>query len=230
MNINNRPFVISGRQYDISARYEAVISPNSDQPWFELLSTVRTNNSLIDVASFYNGLPAKSIHDIYDRFIQQAIISGHSKLLINLPYNLFFSDHILRLCDKYHTITLAFELPEVRGECLFEDISDRIDEVRQRANISFFLDDFGTQNSNFDFLESTHLDGVKLSKEVFWQLFDNHREFLVQLLKFLKRYGAVIVEGVDKPERFYFCKTMNVLMQGYYITAEWEQQYEAAYN
>jgi len=217
---------LSGFNYYIEAKFERIEKADNNRAQFELLSSVKRGQMIINPEDFYAKLSSSDIFFIYDKIISQIDSEHVSTVFINTPYNFLFSDFIIDLIKNNNHVCLCFELPEETGSILFSDIEERLRQLKLKSEIHFFLDDFGTQNSNFDFLLMEGLDGVKLSKELFWHLYENNRIFLRQLLFFLKARGTVVVEGVDRIDRYKFCCQSKVLMQGHFINSSAESRIE----
>jgi EAL domain-containing protein (putative c-di-GMP-specific phosphodiesterase class I) len=61
-------------------------------------------------------------------------------------------------------------------------------------------------------------DAVKMSKELFWDLHENDTISLKHMLKMIKRKANIIViKGVERVEKYIFCKEQQCLMQGYFL-------------
>ncbi len=98
--------------------------------------------------------------------------------------------------------------------------------IEARANLkiihdrghSIFIDDFGTGNSNFQYMTLFPLDGVKLDR-----LFisgKSNKKVMELLTKFIKAMGLeVIIKGVDNVEQLNsLSKAQYDSIQGYYIS------------
>ena len=217
-----------GSNYEILAKFESIEGLSDEEKGFELLCSVKKGKMVINPEDFYANLPSYETFQIYKKVVENIRKTEDLRLYINTPYNFLFSDYSKRLIKENTNIRFGFELPEETGSILFSDISDRLREIRREVDLHVLLDDFGTQNSNFDFFLIEGLDGVKLSKELFWHLYDHNKDFLKHLLSFLKARGTVVVEGVDRIDRYKFCSKLGVLMQGYYIKADTGENLEYA--
>ncbi|MCK7460037.1 EAL domain-containing protein [Idiomarina aminovorans] len=217
---------LSGLNYYIKAKFERIEKTDDSRVQLELLSSVKRGQMMINPKDFYAKLSSSDIFFIYDKMISQIDGEHVSTVFVNTPYNFLFSDCIIDLIKNNNHVFLCFELPEETGSILFIDIEERVRQLKSKSEIHFFLDDFGTKNSNFDFLSMEGLDGVKLSKELFWHLYENNRVFLRELICFLKARGTVVVEGVDRVDRYKFCCQSKVLMQGHFIKSSAESRIE----
>ncbi|WP_404396601.1 EAL domain-containing protein [Idiomarina loihiensis] len=215
---------LSGLNYYIEAKFECIEKSENNRYQFELLSSVKRGQMMVDPECFYANLSSLDIFFIYEKIISQIDSDHVSTVFINTPYNFLFSDFIIDLIKNNNHVCLCFELPEETGGILFSDIEERLKQLKCKSEVKFFLDDFGTKNSNFDFLLIEGLDGVKISKELFWYLYEKNQTFLRQLLCFLKSHGTVVVEGVDRIDRYEFCRQYNVLMQGHFIKSSIESR------
>ena len=57
---------------------------------------------------------------------------------------------------------------------------------------------------------------IKVSKELFWELFSSDKKFLQSLLIYLGKRHKVVVEGVCSTKHFDFLSQINnVFMQGF---------------
>jgi EAL domain-containing protein (putative c-di-GMP-specific phosphodiesterase class I) len=63
-----------------------------------------------------------------------------------------------------------------------------------------------------------NFDAVKMSKELFWDLYENDKILFKYLVKMVKRKANImVVEGVDSYDKYIFCKEQQCLMQGYFF-------------
>ena len=126
------------------------------------------------------------------------------------------------------SVYLTLLIEDFRGLHIALEISETIDTSPENVgaikaltahpNVSIWLDDFGNRFSNFDTLEKCSFDAIKLSKELFWQLFYQDKKLLSCLLSNLRKKAEnVIIEGVDCFEKYIFCKELNLLMQGFFF-------------
>jgi EAL domain-containing protein (putative c-di-GMP-specific phosphodiesterase class I) len=61
-------------------------------------------------------------------------------------------------------------------------------------------------------------DGIKMSKELFWDLYARDRTLLRHLIKLMKsKANIAVIEGVDTFDKYIFCRERNCLMQGYFF-------------
>tara|TARA_B110000503_G_C6785205_1_gene264958 strand:- start:119 stop:517 length:399 start_codon:yes stop_codon:yes gene_type:complete len=122
------------------------------------------------------------------------------------------------LLSEFGSDTIILELVESSPLHLIIQIQDRLNEIRKNPRVRIWLDDFGTERSNFDVMNVINFDGVKMSKELFWDLHKNDQTLLKHMIKMMKRKSEnVIIEGVDSFEKYIFCKEQQCLMQGYFF-------------
>ena len=82
------------------------------------------------------------------------------------------------------------------------------------------IDDFGSNNSNFDRLWALEPDYIKLDKHFVKQIMlkPNAHEFTHKLLNLLHEFGEVIMEGIETQEEYSLAQETGIdYVQGYFI-------------
>jgi EAL domain-containing protein (putative c-di-GMP-specific phosphodiesterase class I) len=115
------------------------------------------------------------------------------------------------LLSEFASDTMTLELVESGPLHLIIQIQDRLNEIRLNPRVHIWLDDFGTENSNFDVINVINFDGVKMSKALFWDLHKSDQTFLKHMVKMMKRKSdIVVIEGVDSFDKYIFAKNSSV--------------------
>ena len=95
-------------------------------------------------------------------------------------------------------------------------------EILKEYGVSFSLDDFGTGNSNLNYIVDMPVDIVKFDKQMVTSYFENKIASYVMdsTIEMIKGLGHKIVfEGVEKEEQIVSIKTLKVdYIQGYYYS------------
>lgn len=203
----------------IYPRFEKVSRSKGGEAFFyELLSTVYMNNEIIDPESFYLNIDYKEIFEIYKKFLTIAESKGIYRVGLNSCVEFITLGHIEALVDIFPNLDLYVEISEQTFSFEFNVLKFYVENRFVSGRIKFLLDDFGMQGANFSAVKDFGFYGVKLSKECFWDLYQNRRNLLSEVIDFLKfKSEFVIVEGVDSEDKLSFCASLGVLMQGRYI-------------
>lgn len=185
---------------------------------FEILSHINKYGEHIDPCSFFEEISVQNTHLIYQHAIDA--ISKYSASTISLNVNTPFlnSNYLDMLIVEFNSTMFALELSENTSVESAHVLAKRINVLRTNPRVNIWLDDFGSKNANFDLTSVVDFDAIKVSKELFWDLFYFDNILLERLIKRLKGLASkVIIEGVDTFEKYTFCKEQGCLMQGYYF-------------
>jgi EAL domain-containing protein (putative c-di-GMP-specific phosphodiesterase class I) len=123
------------------------------------------------------------------------------------------------LLSEFGSNKIILELVETSPLDTIIQINDRFNEIKANPKVSIWLDDFGTEHANFDLVNLVNFDAIKMSKELFWDLYENDKILLKYLIKMIKRKAnMIVIEGVNSFEKYIFCKEQQCLMQGYFFS------------
>lgn len=208
--------------------FEIVFQPilhNNRQISFEALSRWQSE----DMGSMSTGIciPILHIENLIE--LTKNIINKAVELLSRYNEIIYVSIHLSAPLIKDIT-WLIQHLDEIsfnnNHRIAFEITEETIMGIEARANLkiihdrghSIFIDDFGTGNSNFQYMTLFPLDGVKLDR-----LFisgKSNKKVMELLTKFIKAMGLeVIIKGVDNVEQLNsLSKAQYDSIQGYYIS------------
>lgn len=219
---------IESTTFRLAPRLECVTtSLEITNSFYEIITTVSIKKENIDNRSF---LDSRTFFDIFSKIylysylrevVGEAAMLGINKLSLNINNDFLQSSYLKMIVEEFIGIHFAFEISDMfHGQTInFQAINKLICQ----PNLSIWLNDFGSGNSNFDTLEKCDFDGIKMSKELFLQLYSQDRKLLTCLLRNLQRKAEnVIVEGVDCFEKYVFCKELGLLMQGHFF-ADFQQ-------
>jgi EAL domain-containing protein (putative c-di-GMP-specific phosphodiesterase class I) len=120
---------------------------------------------------------------------------------------------------EFEYTKIILELVETSTLHNIIQINDRFNEIKACPRVSVWLDDFGAEHANFDLVDLVNFDAVKMSKELFWDLYENDKLLLKYLIKMIKRKAnMMVIEGVNSFDKYIFCKEQQCLMQGYFFS------------
>lgn len=126
-----------------------------------------------------------------------------------------FLEKLIMFKDGFNN--LQIEITE-RGSFSYTDLIYRIIQLK-KLGIKVIMDDFPMGNSNLENLFKTHIDGVKIDRDMIKYLeSDKGKSIYKGIVKFLKELGSEITaEGVETLEELNFIKEIGVdFVQGYY--------------
>jgi EAL domain-containing protein (putative c-di-GMP-specific phosphodiesterase class I) len=185
---------------------------------YELLCVVKKGSKQICPKVFFSELSTQNSYMIYRHAIN--VLSTKTALTISLNTNINFlkSHYIEMLLSEFECTNFILELVETSTLHNAIQINERFNEIKACPRVSVWLDDFGTEHANFDLVDLVNFDAVKMSKELFWDLYENDKILLKYLMKMIKRKAnMMVVEGVDSFDKYVFCKEQQCLMQGYFF-------------
>jgi EAL domain-containing protein (putative c-di-GMP-specific phosphodiesterase class I) len=185
---------------------------------YEVLCVVKKGSKQICPKVFFSELSTQNSYMIYRHAIN--FLSTKTILTISLNTNINFlkSHYIEMLLSEFECTKFILELVETSTLHNAIQINERFNEIKACPRVSVWLDDFGTEHANFDLVDLVNFDAVKMSKELFWDLYENDKILLKYLMKMIKRKAnMMVVEGVDSFDKYIFCKEQQCLMQGYFF-------------
>jgi EAL domain-containing protein (putative c-di-GMP-specific phosphodiesterase class I) len=185
---------------------------------FEVLCVVNKGSKQVCCVAFFNELSTQNIYIVYRYVLDILTSQTNSAVSLNTNIDFLKSGYIEMILSEFGSTHIILELVETSPLHTINKIEDRINEIREHPRVSVWLDDFGTERANFDLMDLINFDAVKLSKELFWDLFENDRNLLKYLVKMIKRKAnTIVIEGVDSFDKYIFCKEQQCLMQGYFL-------------
>jgi EAL domain-containing protein (putative c-di-GMP-specific phosphodiesterase class I) len=185
---------------------------------FEVLCLVMDGDTEACAAHFFGELSSRETYIIYRHALEKLKSQTTAAISLNVNINFLKSCYVEMLFSEFGSDTIILELVESTPLHSIIQIQDRLNEIRKNPRVRIWLDDFGTERSNFDIMNVINFDGVKMSKELFWDLHKNDQILLKHMIKMMKRKSEnLIIEGVDSFDKYIFCKEQNCLMQGYFF-------------
>ena len=185
---------------------------------YEVLCVVNKGSKQVCSVRFFNEMSTQKSYIIYQYVLSILATQTTSAISLNTNIDFLNSHYIEMLLSEFGSTKIILELMETSPLDSIVQIEDRINEIKLHPRVSVWLDDFGTERANFDLMNLIDFDAVKMSKELFWDLFENDKILLKYLVKMIKRKASIIViEGVDSFDKYIFCKEQQCLMQGYFF-------------
>lgn len=142
------------------------------------------------------------------------------KICINIsPQTIVRKDFLEKFnFSKEELKNLEIEITE-RGVFSYTELIYKIMQLK-KLGVKVVMDDFPIGNSNVENLLKTHIDGVKIDKELIKYLSNAKGKGVYKsVVRFLKELGnEITAEGVESVGELNFIKDLGVdLVQGYYI-------------
>jgi EAL domain-containing protein (putative c-di-GMP-specific phosphodiesterase class I) len=167
---------------------------------------------------FFSELNHQDTYTIYRHVLSVLTTQPTSAISLNTSIDFLKAHYVEMLLSEFVDVKLILELLETSPLHSIIQIEDQLNDIKEHPRISIWLDDFGNERANFDLINVINFDAVKMSKELFWDLYENDKILLKYLVKMIKRKAnMVITEGVDSFEKYIFCKEQQCLMQGYFF-------------
>ncbi|PKI03579.1 EAL domain-containing protein [Glaciecola sp. 33A] len=206
-------------QYLVYPRVELITDCMSNKNGIlEVLCMVMKGPEQLCPARFFNELSNDETYVIYRHILESLETKTTSTVSLNINTNFLNSHHVDMLLSEFGRSIIILELLETCSLQSTIQIQNRLNEIRENPKVHIWLDDFGSARSNFDVLSELNFDGVKMSKELFWDLYENDKILLKYLIKMIKRKSStIVIEGVDSFDRYIFCKEQRCMMQGYFF-------------
>ncbi|WP_163328273.1 EAL domain-containing protein [Desulfurobacterium thermolithotrophum] len=203
--------------------------------FYEVLARIKTSNGIISPNSFINYVNDNSIEEKIDSIVIEKALSllkenCFDKISINLSFNslknrfLWFLSRINDSKDLGEKIVI--ELVERRNPLHLKSIKDKI-ETFKKLKMQIFIDDYGTEYSNFSLLKNLEIDGLKIDGAIVSNLGKDivDETFIkgtLEIAKFQKL--SVVVEYLETKEQLKRSKELakkldyqDLLAQGYFF-------------
>lgn len=191
---------------------------DSERSMHELLCTVYLDGVRYNPEEFFFHLNSEEVFDIYMRCVSVAIEAGVKSLCLNSYVDFIVLGCAEKIAREFPMLKFYFEVSEETLTPDFSLLKTYLDVTSKVSNLDFLLDDFGSGGANYSAIKFVDFYGIKISKEFFWDTFYSNANLLVETLQYLRSKAKVlIVEGVDCIEKYLFCRTHDVFMQGRYI-------------
>lgn len=206
--------------------YQKIV--NGDNKCIGYESLIRGTNTayVISMLTSSNRINEEEIL-LLDGIAKQNAIKG-SEFIFNNDQLLFVNSHPFSkqpidphtLYAKNHFDKIVIEITEHAP--LTNEVLECLLEHKEKYNLKFALDDFGSGYVNFASLLTLRPDYIKVSKETTRYACHSERETsLIQNICNLcdTLNSQVIFEGIESQEQFEFLKSLkpNALFQGYFI-------------
>jgi EAL domain-containing protein (putative c-di-GMP-specific phosphodiesterase class I) len=162
-------------------------------------------------ARFFSELSHQDTYTIYRHVLELLTTQTTSAISLNTSLDFLKAHYVEMLSSEFVDVKLILELLETSPLHSIIQIEERLHEFKEHPRVSIWLDDFGTERSNFDLVNKINFDAVKMSKELFWDLYENDKILLKYLMKMIKRKAnMMVVEGVDRLTSIFFVKNSSV--------------------
>tara|TARA_Y100000034_G_scaffold101927_1_gene126531 strand:- start:8715 stop:9425 length:711 start_codon:yes stop_codon:yes gene_type:complete len=207
---------------DLQPRLEKISASYSSYDSAEIVCSVTSQKGKINAEIFFSSISNCEHVEIF-RLLLNIILAD----IRNLKYTISLNtpDSVVKNLSQFFKIfecnpqqKIALELNERNIDHLTETDFNTLNSINNFSNIFLWLDDFGTGKSNFEIVISNKISfsAIKVSKELFWELFSSDKKFLQSLLIYLGKRHKVVVEGVCSTKHFDFLSQINnVFMQGF---------------
>lgn len=208
-----------GRLYVVYPRVELITDCmfNGDCI-YEVLCLVVEDSVQQCPVSFFNSLDSRETYLVYSHALENILSQTTTVVSLNTNVDFLDSNYVEILLSEFGGDMLILELAESSPLQSIVKIQARLNEIMKNPKIRIWLDDFGTERANFDLMNVINFDAVKMSKELFWDLYENDKILFKYLVKMVKRKANImVVEGVDSYDKYIFCKEQQCLMQGYFF-------------
>jgi EAL domain-containing protein (putative c-di-GMP-specific phosphodiesterase class I) len=183
---------------------------------YELLTEVRVLDSKFDSQLFFSNMEESEYYTYLRDVIEEVYLANIYSVSININSKMLTSNYIDWLLMEFRGLTLSLEMDETMDDS--NEVVNKMKLLSSNFNCEIWLDDFGTGLSNFDRVNRFKYDAIKLSKELFWELYSQDLRLLKHLIENLnKKTKKVIIEGVDDFDKYVFCKDLKIYMQGYFF-------------
>jgi EAL domain-containing protein (putative c-di-GMP-specific phosphodiesterase class I) len=210
-------YVKDGVDYLLQPRIECISSSiELRNCFYEFLTEVKVLDTVIDPKLFFSKMSEADYYSYLRDVIEEVYLANIFSISININLKMLNSNYLDLLLMEFRGVSLSLEMDETIA--ISNEVIKRMKLLSKNFNCEIWLDDFGTGSSNFDSINRFRYDAIKLSKDLFWELYSQDLRLLTHLIINLKKKTArVIVEGVDTFEKYVFCKELNTFMQGYFF-------------
>jgi EAL domain-containing protein (putative c-di-GMP-specific phosphodiesterase class I) len=186
---------------------------------YEVLCIVKKGSKQICPKVFFSELSTQNSYMIHRHVLNFLTTQTTSTISLNTNLNFLKSHYVEMLLSEFECTKFILELVETSPLDTIIQTNDRLNEIKANPRVSVWLDDFGTEHANFDLVNLVNFDAIKMSKELFWELYENDKLLLKYLIKMIKRKAnMIVIEGVNSFEKYIFCKEQQCLMQGYFFS------------
>jgi EAL domain-containing protein (putative c-di-GMP-specific phosphodiesterase class I) len=186
---------------------------------YEVLCIVKKGSKQICPKVFFSELSTQNSYMIHRHVLNVLTTQTTSTISLNTNLNFLKSHYVEMLLSEFECTKFILELVETSPLDTIIQTNDRLNEIKANPRVSVWLDDFGTEHANFDLVNLVNFDAIKMSKELFWDLYENDKLLLKYLIKMIKRKAnMIVIEGVNSFEKYIFCKEQQCLMQGYFFS------------
>jgi EAL domain-containing protein (putative c-di-GMP-specific phosphodiesterase class I) len=208
-----------GKQYTVYPKVELVTDCLSNNNYmYEMTCIATESGTQLCPIKFFSELACRETYVIYRHALESLRDQTTSRISLNMDINFLRSHYVEMLLSEFGNDMIILELSETSSLQSIVQIQDRLNEIRKNPRVRIWLDNFGTERSNFDLINIIDFNGVKISKELFWDLYKNDQMLLKYLIKMMRRKASmVIIEGVDSFEKYVFCKEQQCMMQGHFF-------------
>ena len=206
-------------QYLVYPRVELITDCMSNKiRILEVLCVVMKDSEQLCPTRFFNELSNDETYIIYRHIMESLETQTTSTVSLNINIDFLNSHYIDTLLSEFGSRTIILEIMETSSLPSIIQIQNRLNKIKENPRVRIWLDDFGSERSNFDVLNMLDFDGVKMSKELFWDLHKNDKILLKHLIKMIKRKSnTIVIEGVGSFDKYIFCKEQRCMMQGYFF-------------
>ena len=186
---------------------------------YEVLCIVKKGSKQICPKVFFSELSTQNSYIIHRHVLNFLTTQTTSTISLNTNLNFLKSHYVEMLLSEFECTKFILELVETSPLDTIIQTNDRLNEIKANPRVSVWLDDFVTEHANFDLVNLVNFDAIKMSKELFWELYENDKILLKYLIKMIKRKAnMIVIEGVNSFEKYIFCKEQQCLMQGYFFS------------
>jgi EAL domain-containing protein (putative c-di-GMP-specific phosphodiesterase class I) len=214
---SKKNYVRDGVDYLLQPRIECISSSiELRNCFYEFLTEVKVLDTVIDPKLFFSKMSEADYYSYLRDVIEEVYLANIFSISININLKMLNSNYLDLLLMEFRGVSLSLEMDETIA--ISNEVIKRMKLLSKNFNCEIWLDDFGTGSSNFDSINRFRYDAIKLSKDLFWELYSQDLRLLTHLIINLKKKTArVIVEGVDTFEKYVFCKELNTFIQGYFF-------------
>lgn len=131
----------------------------------------------------FSDLDSREIYIIYRHILGNIRKQTMAAVSLNMSIIFLETNYVDMLLSEFGGDTLILELAESSSLEPIIEVQDRLDEIRKGSRVRIWLDDFGTERSNFDLMNVMNFDAVEMSKELFWDLHENDKILLKHMVK-----------------------------------------------
>lgn len=208
-----------GKKYFFYPRVELITGCISNEnSIYEILCQVMDGQLQISPTEIFNELENREIYIIYHHILSNIKVKKTIAISLNVDLDFLNTYYLEILLSEFTEHIIILELSENKTLQSIIQSKEQLNKIREHFGVQIWLDDFGSGCSNFDLMSVFNFDGLKMSKELFWDLYRNENILLKHLIKFMKsKADIIVIEGVDSVDKYNFCKEQLCLMQGYFL-------------